>query len=188
VDEDDTLVARAARGDRDAFDELVTRHRMRVYQLTWALTNGDADVDDLVQEIFVRAFRAVAKFRGNSTFRTWLHQISVNVVKSHRKRVGRLRAMAPLRQDDEGEFAIANIASSEDLETAIVRRRTITQALSTLSDNSRLMITLRDVEGMPYRDIATIVGVPIGTVESGIFRARRHLRPLLESLLMDVRA
>lgn len=85
--------------------------------------------------------------------------------------------MAPLRQDDEGEFAIANIASSEDLEAAIVRRRTITQAVSTLSDNSRLLITLRDVEGLPYRDIATIVGVPIGTVESRIFRARRHLRP-----------
>jgi RNA polymerase sigma-70 factor, ECF subfamily len=161
---------------------------MCVYKLTWVLTNGDADVDDLVQKTFVRAFRAVAKFRGNSTFRTWLHQISVNVVKSHRKQLGRLRATAPLRRDDEGEFAMANIASSEDLETAIVRRRTITQALSTLSDESRLMITLRDVEGLPYRDIATIVGVPIGTVESRIFRARRHLRPILESLLMDARA
>jgi RNA polymerase sigma-70 factor (ECF subfamily) len=188
VDQDDVLAARATRGDRHAFDELVTRHRLCVYKLTWALTNGDADVDDLVQEVFVRAFRAIAKFRGDSAFRTWLHQISVNVVRSHRRRLGRLRATAPLRQDNEGEFAIANIASSEDLETAIVRRRTITQALSTLSDNSRLMITLRDVEGLPYRDIAIIVGVPIGTVESRIFRARRHLRPLLESLLMDARA
>lgn len=182
-------MARAARGDRDAFDELVRRHRVARLQTDVGSDQRRRHVDDLVQETFVRAFRAIAKFRGDSTFRTWLHQISVNVVKSPGMRLRRLRAMAPLRQSDEGgEFAFANVASSEDLETAIVRRRTITQALSTLSDNSPLMITLRDIEGLPYRDIATIVGVPIGTVESRIFRARRHMRPLLQSLFMDARA
>ena len=86
MDVDETLVAQAANGDREAFDELVRRYQSRMFQLVRILTSGDTDAEDLVQDTFVRAYRAVGQFRGDSTFRTWLHRIAVNVVRSHAAR------------------------------------------------------------------------------------------------------
>jgi RNA polymerase sigma-70 factor (ECF subfamily) len=156
------------------------------------LTNGDADAEDLVQDTFVRAYRAVGRFRGDSTFRTWLHRIAVNVVRSHvTRRSGRgdrrtLRyargASLDMDRDDE-QSEIEDLAADEDLENAVVRRRTIDQALAQLPPEVRLLITLRDVQGLEYREISLITGLPIGTVESRIFRGRRRLRPMLEPLL-----
>jgi RNA polymerase sigma-70 factor, ECF subfamily len=185
-------VAQAAKGNREAFDELVRRYQSRLFQLVRILTSGDADAEDLVQDTFVRAYRAVGQFRGDSTFRTWLHRIAVNVVRSHaarrssrgdRRTLGYSRDASPDadRSDDESE--IRRVATDEDLENAVVRRRMIDQALARLPPDLRLMITLRDVQGLEYREIALITGVPIGTVESRIFRGRRRLRPMLEPLL-----
>jgi RNA polymerase sigma-70 factor (ECF subfamily) len=191
VDVDETLVAEAARGNREAFDELVRRYQSRMFQLVRILTSGDAEAEDLVQDTFVRAYRAVGRFRGDSTFRTWLHRIAVNVVRSHAAR-RTIRGDRPLdgargtrletSRDDE-EAAIARVAADDDLENAVVRRRMIDQALARLPPELRLLITLRDVQGLEYREIATITGLPIGTVESRIFRGRRRLRPMLEPLL-----
>jgi RNA polymerase sigma-70 factor (ECF subfamily) len=182
VDVDEVLVAQAARGNRDAFDELVKRYQSRMFQLVRILTRGDADAEDLVQDTFVRAYRAVRRFRGDSTFRTWLHRIAVNVVRSHltRRRVGR----GSMRlETGEEEAAMARVASAEDLESAVVRRRMIDQALAQLPADLRVLVTLRDVQGLEYREIAAITRLPIGTVESRIFRGRRRLRPLLEPLM-----
>ena len=177
MDVDETLVAQAARGNREAFDELVRRYQSRMFQLVRILTSGDAEAEDLVQDTFVRAYRAVGRFRGDSTFRTWLHRIAVNVVRSHAaRRKGR-------RGGDDDEEAMGRVASLEDLENAVVRRRMIDQALARLPPDLRLLITLRDVQGLEYREIATITGLPIGTVESRIFRGRRRLRPMLAPLL-----
>jgi RNA polymerase sigma-70 factor, ECF subfamily len=186
VDVDDTLVAEAARGDRDAFNELVSRHHAKMYQLARIMTRGDREAEDLVQETFVRAFRAVGRFRGDSTFRTWLHRIAVNVIKSHVVRRGRLRAA----EDDDGmsEQLVERLASREDLENTVVRRQTIDRALATLPESERMLIVLRDVQGLEYREIASITGLPMGTVESRIFRGRQRLRPLLESLMLLRRA
>ena len=179
MDVDETLVAQAAKGNREAFDELVRRYQSRMFQLVRILTSGDADAEDLVQDTFVRAYRAIGQFRGDSTFRTWLHRIAVNVVRSHAAR--RSSRGDTDRGDDEAEAG--HIAANEDLENAVVRRRMIDQALARLPPDLRLMITLRDVQGLEYREIALITGVPIGTVESRIFRGRRRLRPMLEPLL-----
>jgi RNA polymerase sigma-70 factor (ECF subfamily) len=192
VDVDETLVAQAAKGNREAFDELVRRYQSRMFQLVRILTSGDAEAEDLVQDTFVRAYRAVGQFRGDSTFRTWLHRIAVNVVRSHatrtssrgdRRRLRYARDASPDtdRRDEESE--IGRVTANEDLENAVVRRRMIDQALARLPPDMRLMITLRDVQGLEYREIALITGVPIGTVESRIFRGRRRLRPMLEPLL-----
>jgi RNA polymerase sigma-70 factor (ECF subfamily) len=182
VDVDETLVAEAARGNRDAFDVLVRRYQSRLFQLIRILTHGDEESEDLVQETFVRAYRAVHRFRGDSTFRTWLHRIAVNVVRTHLTRRGGRRAPSLVDTSDEQD-ALAQLASAEDLESAIVRRRMIDQALAQLPANLRLLITLRDVQGLEYREIAAITRLPIGTVESRIFRSRRRLRPLLAPLL-----
>jgi RNA polymerase sigma-70 factor, ECF subfamily len=179
VDVDETLAARAARGNREAFDELVRRYQSRMFQLVRILTSGDSEAEDLVQDTFVRAYRAVGQFRGDSTFRTWLHRIAVNVVRSHAAR----RGSRSREKDRDDEAAIERVASREDLENAVVRRRMIDQALARLPPDQRLLITLRDVQGLEYREIAVITGLPIGTVESRIFRGRRRLRPMLEPLL-----
>jgi RNA polymerase sigma-70 factor (ECF subfamily) len=176
-------VAKAAKGNRDAFDELVRRYQTRMYQLVRILTGNDEESEDLVQDTFVRAYRAVARFRGDSTFRTWLHQIAVNVVRSHVARRGHRRDRVRVVDDGEGEEpAVTRVPSAEDLETAIVRRRTIDQALARLPADMRLLVTLRDIQGLEYKEIATITGLPMGTVESRIFRGRRRLRPMLEPL------
>ena len=186
MDVDETLAANAARGNREAFDELVRRHQSRMFQLVRILTSGDVEAEDLVQDTFVRAYRAVGQFRGDSTFRTWLHRIAVNVVRSHAvrqksRRLDSARGRDSDRADDDA--AIERVASREDLESAVVRRRVIDQALARLPPDQRLLITLRDVQGLEYREIAVITGLPIGTVESRIFRGRRRLRPMLEPLL-----
>jgi RNA polymerase sigma-70 factor (ECF subfamily) len=179
VDVDETLVAEAAGGNREAFDELVRRYQSRMFQLVRILTSGDAEAEDLVQDTFVRAYRGVGQFRGDSTFRTWLHRIAVNVVRSHAAKRS-TRRLDTERGDDD--HAIGRVASFEDLENAVVQRRMIDQALARLPPDLRLLITLRDVQGLEYREIAVITGLPMGTVESRIFRGRR-LRPMLEPLL-----
>jgi len=182
VDVDEALVAEAARGNRDAFDVLVRRYQSRLFQLIRILTRGDEESEDLVQETFVRAYRAVHRFRGESTFRTWLHRIAVNVARTHLTRRGGRRATSLVDTSDEQD-ALAQLPSAEDLESAVVRRRMIDQALAQLPADLRLLITLRDVQGLEYREIAAITRLPIGTVESRIFRSRRRLRPLLAPLL-----
>lgn len=183
MDVDEALVAEAAKGNRDAFDELVKRYQFRIYQLARILTGGDSEADDLVQETFVRTFRAIGRFRGDSTFKTWLHRIAVNVIKSHIARRGRRMETGLFRDDGEGgESLVDHVSSHEDLEATIVRRQLIDRALASLPDEIRLLITLRDVQGLEYHEIATITGLPMGTVESRIFRARRRLRPMLEPL------
>jgi len=172
------LAVRAARGDRDAFDELVRRYQVRIFRLARILTRGDRrDAEDLAQETFIRAYRAVGRFRHDATFQTWLHRIALNVIWS---------TDLPLTAGEgepDGRPMGRGISSGDDVEAALIRREAIDRALGTLSTEARLAITLRDIQGLDYQEIATIMGVPIGTVESRIFRARRRLRPLLEPLL-----
>ena len=170
-------------GDRDAFDALVLRYQSRIYRLARILAGGDwRDAEDLTQETFIRAYRAMGRFRHDSTFRTWLHRIALNVIWSH---VSRRRQRAPhveleSGRDDHGVVSREPATSPDDLEASLIKRQAIDRALATLSTEARLAITLRDIQGLEYQEIATITGVPIGTVESRIFRARRRLRPLLE--------
>lgn len=170
----------ASSGSRDAFDELVRRYRRRVYNLVRSLTGGQDDDEDLVQDIFVRAYRAIGRFREQSTFRTWLYRIAVNVVHSHqgrpRSRLG--RRMVPL--DDASDRK--ELAVRENLEDALVRRQAIDRALAALPPDLRVLVVLRDVHCLTYDEIARVVKIPKGTVESRLFRARQRLRPLLEPL------
>jgi len=182
VDADRGLVEAAAAGSRDAFDELVRRYQGPIVNLARALTAGSADAEDLAQEVFVRAWRSIAGFRGESTFRTWLHRVALNVIHSHRSRLGRFRRVFQASSDPEGNDASERAPDQSDLEEELVRRDAIDRALGTLPDDLRDAVTLRDIQGLDYREIAAALQVPIGTVESRIFRARQRLRPLLEPL------
>lgn len=183
MDVDRTLVSEAAAGSREAFDELVRRHQVQIFNLTRMLTSGDADAEDLVQETFVRAYRAIARFRGESAFRTWLSRIAINVVRTHLDRRGRRPVIIDTGTDEQEIDRIENLAASDDLETTVGRRRAIDQALAALPEDLRIVITLRDIQGLEYHEIATAMNVPMGTVESRVFRARRRLRPMLAPLM-----
>jgi RNA polymerase sigma-70 factor (ECF subfamily) len=180
VDPDQILVARAAAGSREAFDEIVRRYRRRVYSLVRALTSRDNEAEDLVQDVFVRAFRAIAAFRGDSAFRSWLYRIALNVVHTHHEK----------RRTREAALAISlhmssvdDVAGAQNLEEDVVRRQAIDRALAELPEDLRVLVVLRDVQGLKYDEIAKIVKTPRGTVESRLFRARQRLRPALEEFV-----
>lgn len=184
-DPDRTLVQLAATGEREAFDELVRRHQTRTYNFVRAMVGDAGDAEDLTQEIFIRAYRAIGRFRGDSAFRTWLFRIATNAVRTHLGRRGRWRALwhRPGGGDDEAAAGRDDPPSTENLESDIVRRDAIDRALATLSPDLRAAVTLRDIEGLEYREIARALDIPIGTVESRIFRARQRLRRLLGPLV-----
>lgn len=185
MDADRGLVGAAATGDREAFDELVRRHQAQILNLVRALTGGAADADDLAQEAFVRAWRGLGRFRGESTFRTWLYGVAVNVVRTHhakRKRFGRLFWTGTGR-DERDPDPLDRAVTHAGIEESVVMRDAIDRALAALPEELREAVTLRDVQGLEYGDIAAALGVPIGTVESRIFRARQRLRPLLAPLM-----
>jgi RNA polymerase sigma-70 factor, ECF subfamily len=180
VDPDRALVEAAAAGGREAFDELVRRHHAAMITLVRVLTGGHGDADDLAQEVFVRAWRSLNGFRGDSTFRTWLHRVAINVVRTSQAREGRLRRL--FRRQAGERDAFDPPAPGEAIDTELARRQAIDRALASLPDELRVPVTLRDVQGLEYKEIAALLNVPIGTVESRIFRARQRLRPLLEGL------
>jgi RNA polymerase sigma-70 factor, ECF subfamily len=177
VDVDALLVDRAAGGDRDAFDELVRRYQARIFNLARALTANGAEAEDLAQEAFVRAFRGIRRFRGDSSFRTWLYRIAVNVIYTHLGR--RQQSGGVWQQAGSSAGEAAELADPGNFEDDLVRREAIDIALSALPEDQRIAVVLRDVEGFSYREIAEATGTPLGTVESRIFRARERLREAL---------
>lgn len=183
MDADRGLVDAAAAGSREAFDELVLRYQGPVLNLVRAMTAGDGDAEDLAQEAFVRAWRSIASFRSDSTFRTWVFGIAINVVRTHRGKRARLRRLFWTPPAEESFSDPLGRASADDgIEAPLAMREVIDRALATLPEDMRAAVVLRDVQGLDYREIAASLDLPIGTVESRIFRARQRLRPLLEPL------
>ena len=179
-DPDRPLVARAAAGDRDAFTGLVERYQSRIYNLAITLGVRREDAEDVAQDVFVRVYRGIGRFRGDSRFRTWLFQVTINAVRSHLAALSPDRRPVPGRDDDG---PAAEPAVDDPFDRRVADRQAIDRALATLPDDWREAVTLRDVEGLSYREIAELTGAPLGTVESRIFRARQQLRTELTALL-----
>lgn len=181
-DPDRPLVTRAAAGDRDAFTELVGRYQSRIYNLAVTLGVPRADAEDVAQDVFVRVYRGIGRFRGDALFRTWLYQVTINAVRSHLDAAGVNRGARP--RADRGEDGPAVEPAVDDpFARRLADRQVIDRALAALPADWREAVTLRDVEGLTYREIAELTGAPIGTVESRIFRARQQLRAALATLL-----
>ena len=174
----------AAGGSREAFDGLVRRYQAQIVNLARAMTSSDADVEDLAQETFVRAWRAIATFRWQSSFKTWLYGIAINVIRTERSRRARRRLMfwTASKGARPAPDPLERASADDGIEAPLAMRDAIDRALATLPAEMREAIVLRDVHGLDYREIAEALRVPVGTIESRIFRARQRLRPLLESL------
>lgn len=185
---DQTLVARAQQGDKRAFDLLVLKYQQKVANLISRYIRDPSEVLDVSQEAFLKAYRALPGFRGESAFYTWLYRIAVNTVKNHLVAQGR----RPPGDDVEAEVAEQMDMGARLRESGTPERHllsdeiaaTVQRALDDLPDDLRTAIVLRELEGMSYEEIATAMECPIGTVRSRIFRAReaidKRLRPLLE--------
>jgi RNA polymerase sigma-70 factor (ECF subfamily) len=191
ADADALLVARAKQGEVAAFEMLVVKYQRRIERLIGRMVR-DADlVQDIAQETFIRAYRALPQFRGDSAFYTWLYRIAVNTAKKalvERKR-DPLVSESSLVSTDEGEepSRVENELSDGETPEAVLASKeiaaTVNAAIDALSEDLRQAIVLREIEGLSYEEIADVMNCPIGTVRSRIFRAREaiatRLRPLL---------
>ena len=190
-DADRALVERAQRGDSRAFEMLVVKYQRRIERLISRMVR-DADlVHDVAQEAFIRAYRALPQFRGESAFYTWLYRIAVNTAKKtlveiKRDPVSTDSARARGGDDDETYRVDTELSDGETPEALLASKEiaaTVNAAIDALSEDLRQAITLREIEGLSYEEIADVMNCPIGTVRSRIFRAREaiasKLRPLL---------
>jgi RNA polymerase sigma-70 factor (ECF subfamily) len=185
VDPDRVLVDEVNAGNRDAFEVLVRRYQHRLVNYVQAIVRDFGEAEDVAQETFVRAYRSLSRFRGDSAFKTWLYTIATNMARTSLERRGRRARVGDQSLDDDAQaMTAAQVPSgAPDVEATLVTRDAIDRALAALSEELRVAVVLRDVEGLEYKEIAEIVGVPMGTVESRIFRGRRKLRTLLHPLV-----
>jgi RNA polymerase sigma-70 factor (ECF subfamily) len=184
---DKELVRRVQKGDRRAFDLLFSRYQFKIMNLVSRYLREPEDVQDVTQEAFIKAFRALPRFRGESAFYTWLYRIAINTAKNHI--VARSRRPPGVDVEvDEAEFYDGGEALKdlENPEASLARDElssAIDQALADLPDDLRSAVTLREFDGLTYEQIAEIMDCPVGTVRSRIFRAReaidKHIAPLL---------
>lgn len=185
---DQVLVERVQRGDKKAFELLVSKYQRKLMRLVSRLVYDQAEAEDVVQEAFIKAYRALPNFRGESAFYTWLYRIGINTAKNHLVTQGR---RAPTSTDSDVEEAegfidaegLRDINTPESLLASKQIAETVNMAMSLLPDELRNAITLREIEGLSYDEIAEVMLCPIGTVRSRIFRAREaiaeKLRPIL---------
>jgi RNA polymerase sigma-70 factor (ECF subfamily) len=185
---DEKLVRRVQRGDKAAFDLLVLKYQHKVAKLVARFVRDRREVEDVTQEAFIKAYRAIGGFRGESAFYTWLYRIAVNTAKNYLESLGRRPPSTDVEMEN-AEF----VESADGLrEQATPERQlltdeiaaTVNRVIEALPGDLRTAITLREIEGMSYEEIAEVMDCPIGTVRSRIFRAReaidQELKPLLE--------
>jgi len=187
---DQQLVERAQRGDKKAFELLVVKYQRKLARLLSRFVRDASEVEDVTQEAFIKAYRALPSFRGDSAFYTWLYRIGINTAKNYLVSLGR-RAPTVTGVDSEEAEGIEEGDQLRDLNTPenqMMTRQlaaTVNQALQELPEELRTAITLREIDGMSYEEIAQIMNCPIGTVRSRIFRAREaiaeRLRPHLDT-------
>jgi len=174
-DTDQQLVQRAQRGDLRAFDLLVLKYQGRIAALVSRYVSDAGEVEDVTQEAFIKAYRALGKFRGDSAFYTWLYRIAANAAKNHLVAKGR-RPVADATIEDAESFdeggLLSEIASPEALAMGGELAEVVEAALNALPDELKSALMLREFDGLSYDDIADVLGCPVGTVRSRIFRAR----------------
>lgn len=185
---DQALVERVQRGDKRAFELLVSKYQRKIFRLLSRLIRNPAEIEDVAQEAFIKAYRALPNFRGESAFYTWLYRIAINTAKNHLVAQGR---RAPTTTETEVEDA-ENFDDADQLrdyntpDAMLLSRQVgeaVNRAIEKLPEDLRTAVVLRELEGLSYEEIAEAMNCPIGTVRSRIFRAREaiasELRPLL---------
>lgn len=184
---DQELVVRVQQGDKKAFDLLVMKYQLRVSKLVARFLRNQSDVPDVVQDAFIKAYRALPNFRGDSAFYTWLYRIAINTAKNHlvaQSRKSPANSIDAQEAEDYGASEWLNEYASPEREAlASELESTIHRAMAELPSDLKEAITLREIEGLSYEDIAAVMDCPIGTVRSRIFRAREAIDNRLQPML-----
>jgi len=189
-DVDAELVARVQRGDKKAFDLLVLKYQRKILRLLGRMIRDPAEIEDVAQEAFIKAYRALPQFRGESAFYTWLYRIAVNTARNWLASAGRRPSTPNAIETEDGETFnetdnLTDISTPEAMVASREIAETVNAVIEELPEELRTAIVLREIEGMSYEDIAQSMDCPIGTVRSRIFRAREaiasRLRPLLDT-------
>lgn len=184
---DQQLVERAQKGDSRAFDLLVRKYQHKIIGLVSRYIHDSGDVQDVAQEAFIKAYRALGKFRNDSAFYTWMYRIAINTAKNHVVARGRRPPSSDLDiMDAEVLDNSGRLADMETPESAMARDQlesVVFDAIDNLTEDLRTAITLRELEGLSYEDIAEVMQCPVGTVRSRIFRAREAVDARVQALL-----
>ena len=187
-DVDAELVARVKAGDKKAFDLLVLKYQRKIMRLLSRMIRDQAEVEDVAQEAFIKAYRALPQFRGDSAFYTWLYRIAINTARNWLSSNSRRPSTPSSYENEDGETfnELDNLTDNTTPESELASRQiaqTVNKAIEDLPEDLRTAIVLREIEGMSYEDIAQSMNCPIGTVRSRIFRAREaiatKLRPMM---------
>jgi RNA polymerase sigma-70 factor (ECF subfamily) len=187
-DTDKELVRRVQQGDKRAFEALFGRYQHKIHNLVARYLRDTQDVEDVTQEAFIKAFKALPRFRGESAFYTWLYRIAINTAKNHMVAKSRRPPGTDVDVSDAEFMDGADMLKEGESPDAVLARdelsRAIDEAISELPDDLRSAVTLREFDGLSYEQIAEIMDCPVGTVRSRIFRAResidRHIAPLID--------
>ena len=185
---DDELVLKSQQGDVHAFDLLVERYHQRIYGLTYNMTSNREDAEDLTQEIFIKAFEALPRFKGKSSFYTWLYRIGVNKTINYRKKRNRKRALSldafdqDIKLDDAYHDLTAKGSPLRSISLSELQKK-LNEALQGLSEKHRTVVVMHDMQGIPHDEIAKVVGASVGTVRSRLFYARRQMQNELSEFM-----
>lgn len=189
-DVDAELVARVQRGDKQAFDLLVLKYQRKIMRLLSRMIRDPGEIEDVAQEAFIKAYRALPQFRGESAFYTWLYRIAINTARNWLAQNNRRPSTPSAQENEDGETfdATDNLTDSSNPESEMASRQiadTVNKAINDLPEDLRNAIVMREIDGMSYEDIAESMSCPIGTVRSRIFRAREAIATKLRPLLGD---
>jgi len=180
--DDDQLVKRSRSGDLDAFDELVRRYQSKVYTVAFRFMGNHADAGDLSQDAFIRAYQALSSFRGDSSFATWLYRIAANVCRDEIRKQSRYKKVSldemMVQPGGNNSLAAADLTPEESLER-VELKDLVQRHLNALSAEHRLILVMRDIQGMSYDEIAASLDCTLGTVKSRLNRARQTLKKRL---------
>ena len=183
---DQELVEKAQQGDKKAFNLLVVRYQNRVAGLLTRYVSRD-DIPDIVQESFIKAYRSLASFRGESAFYTWLYRIAVNTAKNHLTALGRRPPKEDiLAEDAESYDAGTQLRETDTPENLVLSnelKQVVFETIENLPEELKMAITLREIEGLSYEEIAEVMSCPVGTVRSRIFRAREAIDAKIQPLM-----
>lgn len=185
---DQVLVERVKQGDKRAFDLLVLKYQHKIVNLVMRYVRDPSEAQDVTQEAFLKAYRAIPRFRGDSAFYTWLYRIAINTAKNHLVSMSRRPIEYNLDLQDSEQNSISNKLRDDDSPEGLLLRdelrQTMEDCVAALPEELRLAITLREAEGLSYEEIAQTMDCPVGTVRSRIFRAReaidKSIKPLLD--------
>jgi RNA polymerase sigma-70 factor (ECF subfamily) len=188
ADEDLVIVRKIQAGDVDAFDSLILKYRERVYSVIYNLTSNREDASDLTQEAFIKAFQSIKRFKGQSSFFTWLYRIALNTSLTHlrKNKLRRFFSFEKMVEEDHTEGFIENLKTESDSDKAALMtelQERLNDAFQKLSVKHRTVITLFEIDGLSHKEIADIVGTSIGTVRSRLHYAKQFLQGELKDYI-----